>query len=217
MSVKPAALAEPAPADAERHDVAKATRADVPALSKAMARAFYDDPVVGDWCFADASKRTRRLERFFELFLHRVYLTHDECHTTDELVGGAFWLPPGTWEIGAFEELRLIARMATFTRGATPRILQALSTIEAKHPHEPHYYLQFAGVEPERQGQGIGSQLLRPVLERCDRDGVPAYLEATCERNVALYERHGFALVEKISLPGGGPPLWRMWREPSAS
>jgi GNAT superfamily N-acetyltransferase len=214
MTVSPAPLVGPAPSDAERHALAKVTRADVPTISKAMARAFFDDPVVGHWCFADESRRMRRLERLFELFLHRVYLTHDECHTTDELVGGAFWLPPGTWKMGPVAELRLIARMATFTHGATPRILQALSTIEAKHPHEPHYYLQFAGVEPDRQGQGIGSQLLRPVLERCDREGVPAYLEATSERNVALYERHGFALVDKISLPHGGPPLWRMWREP---
>lgn len=214
MSVNPVSMVDRTPLGGGHDVVVKVTRDDVPTLSKAMARAFFDDPVVGEWCFADESKRMRRLERLFELFLHRVYLAHDECYTTDGRIGGAFWLPPGTWKLGAFAQLRLVARMATFTRGATPRILEALSTIEAKHPHEPHHYLQFAGVDPDRQGQGIGSQLLRPVLERCDRDGVPAYLEATCERNAALYERHGFALVEKIALPGGGPPLWRMWREP---
>lgn len=211
MPENPVSLAEHLPAV-----VRKVTRDDVPTLSKAMARAFFDDPVVGEWCFADESQRMRRLERLFELFLHRVYLPQDECHTTDALVGGAFWLPPGTWKLGALAELRLIARMTTFTRRATPRILQALSTIEATHPHEPHHYLQFVGVEPGSQGQGLGSTLMAPVLERCDREGVPAYLEATCERNVALYERHAFAVVEQISLPSGGPPLWRMWREPQA-
>jgi hypothetical protein len=53
------------------------------------------------------------------------------------------------------------------------------------------------------------------VLERCDRDGVPAYLESSKERNVVLYERHGFRVVEQLRLPKDGPPIWRMWREPA--
>jgi hypothetical protein len=31
--------------------------------------------------------------------------------------------------------------------------------------------------------QGIGSALMAPMLERCDREGVRAYLDATSERN----------------------------------
>ncbi len=94
-----------------------------------------------------------------------------------------------------------------------PRILRVLAFLDTKHPHEPHYYLPFLGVEPASQGRGIGSALMRPILERCDREGMPAYLEASSERNRALYERHGFELIEEVRLPGGGPPMWRMWRE----
>jgi ribosomal protein S18 acetylase RimI-like enzyme len=83
------------------------------------------------------------------------------------------------------------------------------------HPHEPHYYLSIVAVAPEHQGRGIGSALIRPILERCDRDGVPAYLEATTERNRALYERHGFRVSEEVRWPDDGPPLWLMWREPA--
>jgi hypothetical protein len=61
---------------------------------------------------------------------------------------------------------------------------------------------------------GFGAALLRPMLERCDADGVPAYLEATSPRNRALYERHGFEVTEELKLPAGGPPIWLMWREP---
>jgi ribosomal protein S18 acetylase RimI-like enzyme len=213
MSVNPVLLAP----ELERHIVRKVIDEDVPTISKSMTRAFFDDPVVGAWCFADESRRMQRLERVFELFLHRVYLPHDECYTPDGHNGGAFWLPPGRWKLGALAELSLIARMAPIAGKATPRIVQVLNFIEAKHPHEPHYYLQFLGVEPDQQGQGIGSALLRPILERCDRERAPAYLEATSERSAALYERHGFAVVEQVGLPGGGPPLWRMWREPTAA
>ncbi len=193
--------------------VRKLGGADVADVSRSMARAFFDDPVVGHWCLADEAKRMARLERIFELWLNQLYLPHNQCYTDEDLRGGAFWLPPGTWKLSGVAQLRLIARTARATGGATPRIVRALTALEAKHPHEPHHYLQFLGVEPDSQGEGVGSALLRPVLDRCDRDGVPAYLEATCERNVALYERHGFAIVEEIRLLGGGPPLWRMWRE----
>ena len=54
---------------------------------------------------------------------------------------------------------------------------------------------------------------MAPMLERCDHDGIPAYLEATSDRNRALYERHGFRVRGNIPLPGG-PALWRMWRDP---
>jgi ribosomal protein S18 acetylase RimI-like enzyme len=201
----------------ERDVVRKATPADVPILAQAMARAFHDDPVVGPWCMPHEARRLRRLERTFELFLRAVYLPHDQCYTTEGLVGGAFWLPPDTWEVRGSEQLRLVARLTRIHGRAVARILQVMAFIEAKHPHEPHYYLQFVGVDPRSQGRGVGSALLQPVLERCDRDGMPAYLEATSERNRALYERHGFAVVEEIRLPAGGPPMWGMWRRAPAS
>lgn len=204
-----------APADHHvPHGVRKVTSYEVSAISRAMARAFFDDPVLGEWCLADASRRADRLERVFELTMERVYLPHGECYAADGPVGGALWAPPGTWKAGGVAQLRLIARMALSTGRATTRMVRALSFLEAKHPHEPHYYLAFVGVEPGHRGEGIGSALMAPVLDRCDREGSPAYLEATSERNVPLYQRHGFAVIEEVALPGGGPPLWRMWREP---
>ena len=91
---------------------------------------------------------------------------------------------------------------------------RAITTIESNHPRKPHYYLPFVGVEPELQGKGVGTALLAPVLNRCDREGTPAYLEATTTRNRACYLRQGFAVTEEFRFPKGGPPSWRMWREP---
>jgi hypothetical protein len=55
---------------------------------------------------------------------------------------------------------------------------------------------------------------MRPVLERCDREGVPAYLEASGARNRDLYLRLGFRVTGEIRLPDG-PSMWPMWREPA--
>lgn len=196
-----------------RTDVRKSTSADVPRLSGALARAFYDDPACSH-CFPHENDRMRKLEGAFELMFERVYLRHDECRTASGLCGGALWLPPGQWKLGSLEQVLLLPRMARIYRRDLPRVLRVVDFLEARHPAQPHYYLGFLGVEPTYQGEGIGSALLAPVLDRCDDEGFPAYLEASSERNRALYERHGFDVVERIELPGDGPPMWRMWREP---
>ncbi|MGH2969837.1 MAG: GNAT family N-acetyltransferase, partial [Solirubrobacteraceae bacterium] len=79
-----------------------------------------------------------------------------------------------------------------------------------------HWYLDYIAVEPAGQGRGIGSALLRPMLERCDAERMPAYLNASTARSRDLYARHGFEVRSEFRLPFGGPPLWRMWR-PRAS
>jgi GNAT superfamily N-acetyltransferase len=191
--------------------VRKATADDVPRLAQALARAFYEDPVF-EWLFPDDAERLGRSERGFAFYLRRVYLPHNECYTTDDVVGGALWLPPDTWHLGPLGQLRLLPGMLAALGGRLPQVLRAISTVESNHPHESHYYLPFVGVEPSAQGRGIGTALMRPILDRCDQQGIPAYLEATTPRNRACYLRQDFAVTEEFRFPKGGPPSWRMWR-----
>lgn len=93
------------------------------------------------------------------------------------------------------------------------RSTRAVREIERRHPVAPHFYLSVVGTEPKKQGEGIGSALLLPTLQRCDETGTAAYLESSKESNLRFYARHGFAVRERIELPDG-PPLWLMWREP---
>jgi GNAT superfamily N-acetyltransferase len=195
-------------------DVRKLKGAEVPRIAASLARAFWDDPVMS-WVFPRDEERLSRLERGFSLYLRRIWLRQDECYATDRLFGAALWLPPGKWHLGPFEQMRLLPPMVNAVGRNLPRLLRVLTMMEKKHPHEPeHYYLAVLGVEPERQGRGFGSALMQPVLQRCDREGVHAYLESSKERNCVLYQRHGFEIVEELRLPDGGPPLWPMWREP---
>jgi RimJ/RimL family protein N-acetyltransferase len=98
--------------------------------------------------------------------------------------------------------LRRAGRMQTF--------------FERNHLREPHYYIRTLGVATRFQGQGLGTVLLRPTLDRCDRDGVPAYLEASTERSAALYERLGFVHLGELQVPNG-PRFWPMQRPPTAA
>jgi GNAT superfamily N-acetyltransferase len=195
--------------------IRKATPDDVPALARSLARAFYEDPVFG-WMLPDPGDRLRRAERGFAFYLRKVYLPHEECYTLEGGGGGALWLPPGKWHLGLLEQLRLAPGMIAATGRRLPWIMMALATVESNHPKAGHEYLAFVGLEPELQGKGLGTALLRPVIERCDRDGVPAYLEASSPRSRTCYLRQGFEVTEEFEFPRGGPPSWRMWREPLA-
>lgn len=96
-----------------------------------------------------------------------------------------------------------------------PRLWRPIRRSEARYPRQPHRYLYLVGVEPGRQGRGTGSALVRAGLEACDRDRMPAYLESSKERNVPLYERHGFRVVERLDRGRSAPSMWLMWRDPA--
>ena len=95
--------------------------------------------------------------------------------------------------------------------GAALRLVQL---VESRHPRTAHYYLGGLGTDPPWQGKGLGSAVLRPVLESCDREGMPAYLESSKESNIPFYRRHGFEVTDEVSVPDGPVRLWLMWREP---
>jgi GNAT superfamily N-acetyltransferase len=196
-------------------EVRRVTKDDVKEISVALARAFDEDPVA-IYIFPDAARRPHGLERFFRLQLGRTFLRRGEAYTTPDRQGGAFWLPPSSPKPGLRELLAQIPMIPLLGRRLVPT-LRLISLMEAHHPKSAHYYLGTLGTDPAWQGKGIGSALLQPVLDRCDEEGLPAYLESSNERNLPFYRRHGFGVSSVIVAPDGGPRLWLMWREPLAS
>jgi ribosomal protein S18 acetylase RimI-like enzyme len=81
-----------------------------------------------------------------------------------------------------------------------------------RHLRDPHFYLWVLGVEPERQGRGFGSALLRSLSARADAANVPSYLETDKESSVRLYERHGYRVTSEEVLAGLDFKLWYMTR-----
>lgn len=210
-------MVDVAEANEQAATVRRASAGDLDGMASALAGAFYDDPAFS-WVLRGDMRRMHALRSGFELFLSRVWLDSGETYTTADRVGAAVWEPPGAWRHGAGEQLRLLPAMVGVFRRHLPRVLRSLTILERGHPVEPrfppHYYLAFLGVDPVWQGRGLGSALIAPVLARCDRERVPAFLEASSPRNRAMYERHGFEPIEHFTLGRGAPPQWRMWREP---
>ena len=189
----------------------RAGRADLDGVCRSLARAFLDDPVM-EWMFPDDDRRAELNERFFRLRVSGL-LAQDEVYTTDGYAGAACWAEPGRWEMGWREGIVFALRVATMVRTRGALLARGWQIVDAAHPKEPHWYLAILGTEPEAQGQGVGSALLQPVLDDCDRNDVPAFLESSKERNIAFYARHGFRVTRELTLPEG-PPIWQMWRDP---
>jgi GNAT superfamily N-acetyltransferase len=194
-------------------EVRKATMADVDRLSTALASAFDDDPVFG-FLFPQKN-RAKTYKSFFAHELAKHYLPNDEAWTTDALSGAAIWAPPGKWRMSNWATIKNAPAFARILGTALPRALRALLEVEAAHPPGDHYYLAVLGTEQASQGKGLGSAVLAPVLEKCDQQGLGAYLESSKEKNIPFYSRHGFEVTRELPLLGGkGPSVWLMWREP---
>jgi GNAT superfamily N-acetyltransferase len=196
-----------------RTAVRKAAPAEAAVVSSALAAAFEDDPVFR-WMLPDETDRAARTRAFFDLVVE-VLAPHDDAWTTtDGITGAALWVPYGRPPMSDERAERFLAEVAEICGRHADRTLELIAAMDESHPHAPHEYLWFVGVVPAAQGRGIGSALIAPVLERADRAGAPAYLEATSPLNKALYERHGFRARPPISV-AGGPPMWPMWRDPA--
>ncbi|HET8929887.1 MAG TPA: GNAT family N-acetyltransferase [Acidimicrobiales bacterium] len=192
-----------------------ATDVDAEAMGAMFARAFADDPVWVWMCKTRVARFTRLAAPFFATET-RQYLPTDSAWTVPGADAGALWAPPGAWRTSLVDMARWAPSALRLFGLHLPRSLSALAVVDKVHPREPHWYLALLGTDPDQQGTGLGSAVLRPVLERCDDDGLGAYLESSKEANVSFYERHGFEVTGRVEMgrDGSGPPMWTMWREP---
>jgi len=191
-------------------DTRPAQGGDIDPLAAALARAFHDDPAM-TWLFGERSDP--RLRRYFGSEARRHSRDGGTVLTADGHPGAAFWEPPDNWRTPWSEVLRAAPMMLQSIGPRIPRALKGLSMMERAHPREPHWYLSVLGTDPPQQGKGVGAALLEPILDRCDNEGLGAYLESSKEANIPFYQRFGFTVTGQIDLPDG-PALWPMWRDP---
>ena len=182
---------------------------DGAALSATLGRAFLGDPFVS-YLVPDHERRQRKLPEMFGL-LFKLGRPFGAVDVTQRVEAAAIWRPPNSWHIPFRQYLTNGPRLLGIFGPYTFRALQAMDRLEQRHPREPHWYLQAIGTDPLFQGKGYGGALLRHRLRVVDAAGLPAYLEASRESNVPLYENFGFALTGEIKMPDG-PTLYPMWR-----
>jgi ribosomal protein S18 acetylase RimI-like enzyme len=190
---------------------------DIPRLAEVLALSFNDDPAMR-WATREDSKRLPALRDLYAYNIE-VELEYGEEKTTEDLKACAIWLPPRAMN-EPNSPLYTLRMLPHYIRWCGLNKLSRWFTFgelcQSKRPKTPHYYLDFIGVHPDKQGQGYASTLLRHTLTRLDAEKQPAYLESSNPRNNRLYQRYGFQITDEIQLPNG-PKLWCMWRNPAKS
>jgi GNAT superfamily N-acetyltransferase len=197
-----------------QHSVRPATSGDVDGLSRTLATAFADDPVFCHLLPPGVRAREARVRRIFAIDGARS-LAYGGLWAASDGDAAAVWFPPDHWRSTSREDLRELPAWLRVGGRRMQYFQRVRSALNAHHRElPPHWYLLYLGTRPARQGQGLGGALLRAVLDRCDAERLPAYLEATCERNIRLYRHHGFVEHGRLDMPPGCPPMTPMWRDP---
>ncbi|MER7940283.1 GNAT family N-acetyltransferase [Streptomyces sp. NPDC094458] len=193
--------------------IRRAEQRDRDQVVRILEEAFHHDPV-SSWVFPDEEHRRVVHGRFLGVFAD-VTLEGGRIDLLEDGTAAALWLSVPAGVPDEEDDTPALMRETADPDNERAELVGRLTG--AVHPHDrAHEYLLMIGVSPERQGEGIGEALMRGVLERCDREGTPAYLEASSERSRGLYERLGFSFMGRtVDLPQG-PPMWPMWREPRA-
>jgi ribosomal protein S18 acetylase RimI-like enzyme len=192
--------------------VRRAADADLDALSETLALAFDGYPWT-DWTVA-ADDHLGRLRRLYRLYAQADGLPYGEIWVTERCESVAIWMPPGHGGPSDDALERLAPAIARMFGDRLEAAHIAESVIRALRPEVAHWYLATMGTRPEHQGRGLGSEVLAPVLARCDADNLPAYCDTSSERNVRFYARHGFDIVAETDVPDGGPHVWLLGRQP---
>ncbi|MFG2874650.1 GNAT family N-acetyltransferase [Streptomyces sp. NPDC048337] len=107
-------------------------------------------------------------------------------------------LRPDLERLGRFDEHRVRQRLRdSFSPHHTSVIVAdgAFAGCVTVRPAEDGRWLEHFYLDPGIQGRGLGSAVLRRLLERVDSDGVPVRLNVLQGSGARrLYERHGFTV-----------------------
>lgn len=192
-------------------EITQARLSRLSVLAAVLGRAFVTEQMMR-WPLGPKNDIEERSVRAFEYFLENL-IELGIVWEAGTGMGAAVWVPPD--QLSAWEDAqRHDHRVRALTDHGGRRWDLFWEWIGSKVPNEPLWHLDSVGVAPEMQGRGIGSALIEFGLSRARAAGNGVFLETGSLRNVPLYERFGFRVIEDVDAPSGGPHIWFMRWDP---
>lgn len=195
-----------------RIEVARAAPDRLLALAPMFGRAFVDEPMMR-WPMGEQGDLAARFTSCFSFFLEAV-IGLGLVWEAGNADGAAVWVPPdrrlSAWPDHPWSQPRISA----LTDDDGVRHEAFWDWVDSRSPDEPLWQLDSIAVEPTAQGRGFGAALIAAGLERAAADGTGAFLSTGTPRNVSIYGRCGFRVVEDLDAPDGGPHVWFMRWDP---
>jgi GNAT superfamily N-acetyltransferase len=200
-------------------EIALLQASQVQLASEILGDSFKDDPIFQYFAFQDDLRRLSSIQSIGKMMLHYADRYNAVYTTTEVMKGVAIWIPPHQFPLNEFRLLQAGGYVLPFKLrlNKLTQFISLFFKVEACHKawmSQPHWYLLMLGVHSAYQNQGIGGDLIKPVLAAADRDNMPCYLETTTAAAVRFYQRHGFEIVETINSSDVNIWIWAMKREP---
>jgi len=191
---------------------------DAAEAGEMLARVLFDEPAMSHY-LPDIAERELALPHYYKL-LARYSILHGEVYApSPELEAVAGWLPPDKTIVTrtrllSARESGLRRNAGADAAGRALSLHDFAAELQQRHAPYPHWYLLMLGVDSCCRDEGYEHMLLRAGLQRVDRERLACYLETYDERDVVVYQRYGFRVVEVTVLPDVGVKLWAMLRRP---
>jgi GNAT superfamily N-acetyltransferase len=181
------------------------------ALAAVFGRAFVDEPMMR-WPMGACDDPVELCTLCFSYFLE-VALDVGLVTEAGPGRGAAVWIPPDRFETWA-EHPWNQPRISALTDDGGRRYDAFWQWVDRNSPSGRLWQLDSIAVDPQAQGRGYGGALILAGLTAARSDGAGAFLSTGTERNVSIYARYGFRVVDDLCAPGDGPRVWFMRWDP---
>ncbi|MFW9989452.1 MAG: GNAT family N-acetyltransferase [Candidatus Odinarchaeota archaeon] len=176
------------------------TEDHVKKASEVLSRAFYDNPGF-IFTIPDDSERKEKLKYIFEYIIRYDVLYGEVYSPSADLEGIAGWIPfeyiYKTYEAKVKSGgKKVVEELGIEFYKRTKKIEEYTDLIHKRNAPFKHWYLAPLGVEPELQGKGYAGILLKAMFARVEKENLPIYLETNTDKNISIYENHGFEILE---------------------
>ena len=187
---------------------------DLKRVGEMVGGTFADDTAV-KYLLGDVSEKTR--SRYCQT-TYRSMFGDAIMISTDAAIDNLIVLcPPGYRGIPTMRFLRSggLATVFGLGLGAMKRSIafeKNAVAVRNRYSDDKTWYLMTFAVRAGKTHQGLGSAILRPVLEWMDKNHYSVYLETDKAVNVEMYEHFGFQVVDICMVPGSQIKQYGMLR-----
>ena len=174
-----------------------ATKDDKQVIINIITKAFVYDAGL-HWMLEDTQREdkfTILMDYLVDEILNRgfIYITKDAqgvaLWATEKKEGLSFNLIKRSLNLALKLQFSTIIRLLTFQKVSHKQLPQK----------EKFLYLVNLAVHPDARGKGIATTLLNPLLEQCETQNIPVYLETSNVTNVDIYNHKGFSLTKSCN------------------
>ncbi len=194
----------------------KLEKAHIKPASLILARVFNDN-AINEYAFPNPEERMEKMPYVYQLLLRYNLIYGRVFATSPRLEGVAVWVHSDNLGMSSWRMLVSGAIWPAMKMGreAGRKMNELDKYVNRKHREfvsAKHWYLLLLGVDPQYQGKGYASQLMKGMLSETDKEGLPSFLETQGNQNVSMYQHFGFKVVDEFTVPGTQITLVAMLR-----